>query len=394
VTTPHRLRSAIRAVVLVAWAAACSSSSGGNAGTRLTAGDGAPQNAFGTVVALSGETALVGAPGTIDSLGVDPGSAYVFALDGGRWTQKAELTAIDRAAGDQFGSAVALSGNTALVGAQNKTVGGGGGGAIGPGAAYAFTFDGGQWTQQAELTATDGALGDGFGHSVALSGNTALVGASGSGSFQGSAYLFTFDGTHWTQQAKLTASDGSPHDEFGASVAISGNTALVGTQDKGTVYVFNFDGTAWTQASEITTSDGVQGRFGYSVALSGSTAILSEYDAEAAVVFTFDGARWIQQAKLTPPGVGLTVTTALAGAVALSGNSVLLGPTGSQAGAAFLFTFDGTRWTLRKTFTASGGAQPGFGCSVALSGDTALVGSYTEANAEGAAYAFKLDGAP
>jgi hypothetical protein len=133
------------------------------------------------------------------------------------------------ATGDNFGTAVALDGDTALVGAPSHTVGS----HTEQGAAYVFTLSGTTWTWRATLTASDGAAIDDFGAAVALSGDTALVGAPfhkvGSNTYQGAAYVFTRSGTSWSQQGgDLTASDGAAGDQFGDSVALSGDTALVG----------------------------------------------------------------------------------------------------------------------------------------------------------------------
>src|SRR5947209_3657019 len=134
--------------------------------------------------------------------------------------QQAKLTASDGAQYDQFGFAAAISGSIAVVGAEGKN--------SSAGAAYVFVRSGSTWSKQAELTASDHASGDNFGYSVAISGTTAVVGAYGENSLTGAAYVFVRSGSTWTQQAKLTASDAAPFDEFGYSVAISGCTAVVG----------------------------------------------------------------------------------------------------------------------------------------------------------------------
>ena len=159
----------------------------------------------------------------------DQGSAYVFTRSGTVWTQQAKLTAADGTANDSFGISVAISGDTALVGAYTDDVGGN----ILQGSAYIFTRSGTNWTQQQKLTASDGAANDRFGFSVALSGGTALVGAwlddVGANANQGSAYVFKRLGTLWTEQQRLTASDGEASDTFGYSVVLSGDTAIIGT---------------------------------------------------------------------------------------------------------------------------------------------------------------------
>ena len=210
-------------------------------------------------MALSGDTALVGAPYKTVAGRYQAGAAYVFTRTGTIWSQQAELTASDGAAGDGFGTSVALSGDTALVGAPGKTVGG----QIAAGAAYVFSGTGTSWSQQAELSDPDAAVEDEFGTSVALSGDTALVGAPqktvAARYHAGAAYVFTRSGTSWSQQAELTASDAAARDEFGCSVALSGDTALVGapcktvgaTNERRGRLCLHRSGTSWSQQAEL-----------------------------------------------------------------------------------------------------------------------------------------------
>ena len=219
--------------------------------------DGADGDNFGISVALSGTTALVGAPNKFIGSNNYQGAAYVFNPVAIPPLEGTELTAGDGARGDQFGWSVALSGNTALVGANGKTIGSN----EHQGAAYVFTYNGSIWVQQQELTASNGAAGDNFGFSVALSGTTALIGANGTIDRLGAAYVFTFNGSAWGQQQELTASDGAAGDEFGWSVALSGTTELVGAPNKtidsqsgqGAAYVF-------TPGSDTIFCDGFDGK--------------------------------------------------------------------------------------------------------------------------------------
>src|SRR6266542_4492792 len=203
---------------------------------KLEASDPAAFDGFGFSVAISGETVVVGAPGD-DSRG----SAYVFARNGGVWSQQQKLLASDAAAGDAFGESVAISGETVVVGS--------GGGGVG-GSAYVFARSSGVWSQQQKLRASDAAVADSFGASVAISGETVVVGAIGddgaAGRDQGSAYVFARSGGVWSQQQKLEASDAALGDQFGFSVAVSGGTVVVGAHDdsgaagrlQGSAYVF------------------------------------------------------------------------------------------------------------------------------------------------------------
>jgi hypothetical protein len=203
---------------------------------KLVASDGAASDSFGFSVAIDGETVIVGA--YTDAIGVttNQGSAYVFTRSGTAWSQQAKLTTPGGATGDLFGSAVALSGNTAIVGAFADDIGA----TTNQGSASIFTRTGTAWTQQAQLTAPDGAANENFGVSVAVSGDLTLVGAYsdtiGANTIQGSAWVFSRVGSGWIgPDFQTSATAGAPADSFAYSVAISGDTAIVGawTDDVG-----------------------------------------------------------------------------------------------------------------------------------------------------------------
>jgi hypothetical protein len=154
---------------------------------------------------------------------------------GARWLQQAGLSAADGVGGDQFGFSVALSGATALLGAPGKNTG--------TGAAYVFMRRGTRWLQQARLTARDSLPGDELGTAVGLSGDTALVGAAAPfNTHAGAAYVFVRSGTGWRQQVKLSAGDGAGGDHCGLFVALGGAIALVGAPGQngstGAAYAF------------------------------------------------------------------------------------------------------------------------------------------------------------
>ena len=239
---------------------------------KLTAGDAAAGDFFGDAVAISGDTVVVGAP--LDDLGVDAGSAYVFERNAGganNWGQVAKLTAGDPAPDVQFGSSVAISGPTLVVGAPGPEDGN-----I-TGSVYVFVGGGSTWTEQAKLTASDPEAGDGFGKQVAISDvNTVVVGAElhdGSlGLNSGAAYVFELSDSTWIEVVKLTAFDAEALDEFGASVAIggAGNSVVVGAvadhhggkSDAGSAYVFNRNEgglDAWGLEAKLTASDAATG---------------------------------------------------------------------------------------------------------------------------------------
>jgi MYXO-CTERM domain-containing protein len=369
---------------------------------ELTAGDGAAGDNFGVSVSVSGGTAIVGAPYRDQG----EGAAYVFVQNGATWTQQAEIVASDGAANDAFGYAVSVSGDAAIVGAINHTVGNNYNG----GAAYVFVRSDTVWLEQAELAASDVTQGDNFGGSVSMSGSTAIVGAVGKeANSEAAAYVFVQSGTTWTQQAKLIAKDTVPGDGFAASVSVSGDIAIVGAYHHGTpgavevagaAYVFERSGATWAQQAELTPGDGaVNTAFGFSVSVSGGTVIVGAHGdnahAGAAYVFEQSGTTWAQQAELTASDGA--AGDDFGGSVSVSGGTAIVGAgehrVGGNAGAgtAYLFLQSGTTWTQEAELGASDGAEnDGFGYTVSVSGGTAIAGAIGHQAGRGAAYVFEL----
>ena len=320
---------------------------------RLTSGDAAGGDTAGLSVAVSGDTAVIGAPGKNGSTG----AAYVYVCSGTRWSQQARLTASDGVAGDQFGFSVALSGDTAVVGAPFKNAQ--------TGAAYVFVRRGTGWHQQARLIAGADAGGDWFGASVALSGSTAVVGAPQKNSNAGTAYVFVRSRSGWRQQAVLAAGDAAAGDDFGFSVALSGDSALVGAPQKRSssraAYVFVRHGTGWHQQVRLAAGDAAANdELGTAVALRGSTALVGapgkDSGSGAAYVFVQSGAGWLQQARLSASdsaaGDRFGFSLALSGSAAVVGAPQKDGGTG----AAYVFVRRGTGWLPQVKLRASDGA--------------------------------------
>jgi hypothetical protein len=313
------------------------------------------------------------------------------------------------AAGDKFGSSVALSsdGSTAIVGSPNDTVSAN----ANQGSATVFTRSGTTWTQQQNITESSGVAQDFFGYSIALSsnGDTAIIGAYGNSTNRGRATVFTRSGGVWTQQQTITNSSGVSNDKFGLSISLSsdGNTALVGgynsTSGLSKATVFTRSGSVWTEQQEITSS-----ARGSSVALSGdgNTAIVGmPYDEPngrkfqgSATIFTRSGAVWTLQQTITKSDgaagdyFGTSVALSNDGNTAISGTPldevyVGLGKTGS----ATVFTRSGGVWTQQQTIAdSSNSVMQEFGNSVSLSsdGNTALVGAPYDLLGKGNATAF------
>jgi sugar lactone lactonase YvrE len=352
---------------------------------ELTASDGVANDLFGYSVSLSGDTALIGAYQKSGSRG----AAYLFGRSGGVWSWEAEFMASDGVAGDQFGYFVSVSGETAVIGAPGTSGG--------QGAAYVFVRSAGAWGLQQELTASDGAAGDGFGSSVSVAGDTAVIGAYGRNSGQGAAYVFVRSGTSWSQQQELAASDGAAGDRLGCSASLSGYTAAIGacgkTANQGAVYVFVASGGVWSQQQKLTASDGATDYyFGNSVSVSGDTAVAGALNTSngtgAAYVFVRSGGVWSQQQELTPPAGSSSYD--FGNSVSVSGDTAIIGDWGGNGyrGVAYVFGRSGGVWSQQQRLTASDGAIDELGYSVSMSGDTVLIGAANGNSGRGAAYVF------
>ena len=374
---------------------------------KLVAGDAADDDQFGSSVSISGDTAIIGAV-TDNDAGAESGSAYVFVRTGSVWTQQAKITATDAAAFDLFGRSVSISGDTAVIGALGDD-----GAGSKSGSAYVFVRTGTVWTQQAKITAGDGAALDFFGASVSICGDTVVIGArldDDAGADSGSAYVFVRTGTVWTQQAKITATDATAFDNFGFSVSISGDTVVIGSSrdddagsSSGSAYVFVRRGGIWTQQAKLIAADGAAFEFfGESVSISSDTAVIGLWrDDDAgnrsgsAYVFVRTGTVWSQQAKLT--AADAAALDRFGFSVSISGDTAVIGSTrdddaGDLSGSAYVFALMGGVWTQQAKLTAADAAAGDlFGNSVSISGDTAVIGVQFDddaGNRSGSAYVF------
>ena len=386
---------------------------------KLTASDAQAGDQFGFAVAMSGDTAIVGAY-LEDAGGSTAGAAYIFERDQGgpnNWGEVKKLFASDAQAGDWFGVSVAIDGDIAIVGARQEDAGG-----SFAGAAYVFERDQGgpgNWGEVTKLTASDAQTNDVFGVSVAVSGDTIIVGAGP----RGAAYIFERDQggpNNWGEVKKLTASDAQAFDGFGHSVAVSGDTAVVGARgedaagsDAGAAYVFERDAGGadnWGEVTKLTASDAEAGdHFGENVAVSSNTAVVGAWaedagggSAGAAYVFERDQGgpnNWGEVTKLTASDA--EASDAFGFSVAVNGDVAVVGArgedeAGSNAGAAYVFQRDQggpNNWGEVKKLAASDiEAADLFGYSVAVSGDTVVASAVQEATGgsnAGAAYVFQ-----
>jgi 3-methyladenine DNA glycosylase Mpg len=422
----------------------------------LKASNTDPDDNSGFSAAISGDTLVVGAPGE-DSIAIGvngdqsnnaggSGAAYVFIRDGNHWVQQAYLkpSRIRPGFGAFFGDSVAIDGDTIIVGASDD---------FGTGTAYVFVRSGTNWQQQAALKASNPAP-DQFGAAVAIYGDTIVVGAPEESSNatgvngnqnndlafnSGAAYVFVRNGTNWTQQAYLKASNTGASDFFGASVSVSGETIVIGAfaEDSnaagvngnqsnnsalfaGAAYVFVRSGTNWSQQAYLKASNpGAEDRFGCAVSVSGDTIVVgaqlegsnavgvngdqsnnSAPNSGAAYVFVRGGTTWTQQAYLkasnTQGGAGLFNGDRFGWSAAIAQDTIVIGAwnedsnatgvdgvqsnnSATNSGAAYVFTRTGTNWSQRAYLKASNtGVEDLFGSSVALSDHTIVVGAFQE----------------
>ncbi len=419
--------------------------------STLTVDDRAANDEFGYSVAIDGSTAVVGAYHRKLDGNANVGVAYVFTKDADdAWSQAATLTASDGAANDEFGISVAIDGNTIVVGARQDDTR--------DGAAYVFTKSPDSvWAndenqtykgETAKLAASDSAADDEFGISVAIDGNTIVVGARQDDTRDGAAYVFTKAAdvawandsgeNHKKEAAKLTASDGAASDELGISVAIDGDTVVVGAHlhdinDNGTgiphagaAYVFTKTDTGgWanepskdhrTESARLTAPDGAaKDQFGISVAINVDTVVVGAHqpsykieDEEivdvgpgAAYVFTKESnsGKWGQPVKLTASkgvlGDGFGISVAVDGNTAVVGAYLFDRDDGivPGSGSAYVFARDpkSGKWSQTLNLAASSSAPDDrFGHSVAVSNDTVLAGVPQDHGNRGSAYAMDI----
>jgi len=382
--------------------------------STLIGDDTENEDSFGNSVALYGDTAIIGAPLDNNVKGESAGSAYVFTYAGGEWSQQEKLIAdVENADGsdekEYFGVDVALDGDTAVVGASSAIHDG-----ERPGLAYVFTRDDETWSQEAKLLAEDGEYSDAFGVAVALDGNTTIIGASNdvnaSGDWAGSAYVFARSGDEWTQRAKLLASDGDQRDNFGDAVAIDGGTIVVGApgdedpngEEGGSAYVFSRSGETWSQQAKLVADDGNgSDALGSSVTLDGDTAVIGAPSDEdpngegggSAYVFSRSDRTWSQQAKLFADDGDSNDSFGIA--ATFNGDTAVIGahrdedPNGEEGGSAYVFTSDETWSQQAKLFTDDSIDTDYFGASVTLDSGI-IVGAPGGSEIGGSAYVFDL----
>lgn len=351
---------------------------------KLFPGD--PENGrfFGGSVAISGDTAVIGASGT-DSGVTSKGAAYVFVRSGTTWTEEAKFSPAGE--NSRFGCAVTISGDTLVVGAYQVTSGS----SFTPrGVAYVYTRSGTTWALETTLLSDTGID---FGRSLDLSGDTLVVGSHAENGFFGAAYVYTGSGSVWTEEARLVSTEPDAGN-FGRYVRISGDTIVVGNNGNNRAEIFVRNGTSWTHQADLIISD-IFSTGPSDVAIDGDTVVLGDQRRDKAYIYTRSGTTWSLEAELAGPGTNPS-SSFYGQFVAIQGDTVVVTDNGSAFKSAYLYSRDGTTWTLASTILpsdAATNASANFYGGAAISGNTLVLGNDRDAfpvGDGGAAYVYSL----
>ena len=320
----------------------------------LLASDGDGGDNFGIDIATAADTVLVGAwQHEHPDAGRFSGAAYVFDRNGAEWTEVQELLASDPSAFDNFGQAVAMDGDWAFIGAPGVN-----GQGTDRGAVYIFNRNAGVWAETEILAPDDTRDFHAFGISIDLDGDRAIIGASGDndlGTGAGAVYIYERQGAVWTQQAKITASDGAAFDSFGTDVAVEGDrilTSALGAGGFGKAYVYDRIGPDWIEQGVLMPDEPERfDGFGWRIALRGDTAFIGaqSHDTggeDVGGVFLFTGAGGWGETDVLFPGDPIGILN-FGQAIAVRGDRMVIGGLDSAAGQglAYVFRESNGRWT-------------------------------------------------
>jgi hypothetical protein len=319
---------------------------------KITDATGAVNDLFGISVSVSGNYAVVGAYLDDGAAGTDQGSASFYQYNGTNWVLMQKITDATGAANDYFGYSVSISGNYAIVGAyMDDGVAG-----TDQGSVSIYQYNGTNWVLMQKITDAIGAAIDYFGNSVSISGNYAIVGASKDdeaiGINQGSVSIYQYNGTNWMLMQKIQDATGAANDFFGYSVSISDNYVIVGAayddgvagSDQGSVSIYQYNGTNWVLMQKIQDATGAaDDNFGCSVFISGNYAIVGAYHANGAAgpfqgsanIYQRVGLGWGKLQFVTDPGGNASEVFGISTAIDDTSKRFLIGAPGYAGGAAF-----------------------------------------------------------
>lgn len=380
---------------------------------KLLAGDGAAGDALANSLRIDGEWLVAGSPLHDLPAKANAGAAYVFRFVAGTWVEAQKLAPSDLAAGDTFGVGTALRGDRLVAGTGAHD-----GVASNSGAAWIYQFDGTNWVFEQKITASDASADDFFGNQVAFDGTHLAVSAFGDddkGSQSGSIYLFCHNGTQWVEVQKLTAGDGAAGDQFGLDLDIEGDLLIASAarddddgSRSGSAYVFRFNGSTWSEEQKLTASDAAAGdEFGVRSRTDGTRIVVgarfansaSSADTGASYVFAHNGTSWVEQQKLNATDASTGDWFGFGAAIA--GDTIVLGAsfgdsaTAADSGAAYIFEFNGTSWVESEKITQTDpAAQDRFGEWVGFNqGSLAVAARHDDDNGtdSGSVYVFELE---
>jgi hypothetical protein len=374
---------------------------------------------YGKNISISGNGShlVVGAYDWDGPFGSTQGASYIFSYNGSTWDYRQELTG--EIAGSSFGYDVSMSenGSYIIVGAPGRRQ-------LSPlndeGKAFIFYHNGSSWVQQQELLASDKAEFDSFGYSVTMSGNGsyALVGAIGwddlpdspSSDANGAIYVFSRDGTSWTEEQIIGGPDSDSLLGLNSSISSDGSYIITGTpfwdgpgpiQNKGTVYIYSHNGSSWVQQQQLTASDGsANENFGREVDISGdgSYAVIGssgpQFTSGSAYIFSRDGTSWTEMQKILSSDIEDGDYFSSSVSMSYRGGYVAVGAKrwDNFSGSTYIFNYDGTSWVEKQTLTPSTDYEEEFGNSVSISDDGSRVVSGTGYLASGPSPASRRTG--
>jgi hypothetical protein len=352
---------------------------------------------FGSAVAISGNFAIIGAYYNSEK-GTSAGAAYIFEQTPSGWIEKHKFLPNHTNYHD-FGWSVAISGHTAIVGAKRDHAQG-----SNTGAAYIYQYNGSEWSFKQKIYAKEPAGGAYFGCSVSICGNTAIIGSYNDNS-KGAAFIFEKSANGWEQKTKLMSNDLATSDQFGWSVSIDGNTAIVGAYNKdsakGAAYIFEKIDVEWQQIKSLKSPVENRAEFGKSVSISGDTVIVGApyLNSQAGAAYIYEkNNNWQETKLLANDGAK---DDKFGETVSIDGGTVIIGSYQedgivSNAGAAYLFERTDSGWTEKTKLVASDAANSDeFGYAVSISNETIIVGArYVDHNGngnKGAAYIYSTN---
>ncbi len=332
--------------------------------TKLTINDAQTWDYFGSAVSIDGSIALIGS-----AADHNPGKAFVFQFDGNTWVRKAKLIASDGQSYDYFGRSVALKGDIAVVGSPQSGEGGG------TGQAYIYEFNGSTWSETQKLTNSNDQ--DRFGHSLDFDGQKIIIGSLGENIFKGAAYIYSYNGSAWVEEQKLEITDGSGAEEFGASVAISGNVAMVSERTgeiSARLYIYEYNGTSWEINQIILDNE----KLFTSIDIDGDRAVLST-DSAPGYILSYQDTSWVTEFSIPRRGFRS----------ALSGDKVIIGDPWNGNGKTWTYWLNDSVWTEYELIGSNLASGDNFGSGVAIHNNEFFVGA-SRVDQLGMVYVFDL----